>query len=53
MTKNPEWLLEYEESVFSQHGEDGIIRKILSLLPNNKMVCRVRGMGWYTFKQYL
>ena len=30
----PEWLLDYKVDVFSQSGEDGIIQKILEIIPD-------------------
>ena len=39
MTKHPTWLLDYQSNTFSQAGEDGIIEKILDLLPNKNHWC--------------
>jgi len=39
MNKNPCWLLEYKNNVFSQTGEDGIIEKILELIPEKDYWC--------------
>lgn len=39
MNKNPYWLLEHKRNVFSQTGEDGIIEKILELIPNKDYWC--------------
>jgi len=33
MSKQPTWLLEHRRNVFSQTGEDGVIDKILEILP--------------------
>jgi hypothetical protein len=35
----PTWLLEYKRDVFSQTGEDGIIEKILGVLPDHDSWC--------------
>lgn len=37
--QKPEWLLEYANNVHSQSGEDGIIEKILSILPERDNWC--------------
>lgn len=39
MTKRPTWLLDYQSNVFSQAGEDGVIEKILELLPDKNHWC--------------
>ena len=39
MDKNPAWLLEYKKNVHSQTGEDGIIEKILDIIPNKDKWC--------------
>jgi hypothetical protein len=39
MSKEPQWLLEYASDTYSQGGEDGIIAKILSLLPETDGWC--------------
>jgi hypothetical protein len=39
MTKESTWLLEYKRDVYSQSGEDGIIEKILEVLPENDKWC--------------
>ena len=39
MTKDPAWLLNFQSNVFSQAGEDGIIEKVLSLLPERDVWC--------------
>ena len=33
------WLLKYRKNIFSQFGEDGIIEKIFSILPNTCKWC--------------
>lgn len=35
----PDWLLDYASNIHSQSGEDGIIEKILSILPDNDGWC--------------
>jgi len=37
--KNPTWLLDYRYDEHSQSGEDGVIKKILSILPNKDKWC--------------
>lgn len=39
MAKDSAWLLDYEEKIFSQHGEDGVIRKIFDILPDTNKWC--------------
>lgn len=39
MSKKSTWLLEYKRDVYSQTGEDGIIEKILEVIPNNDKWC--------------
>ena len=39
MTREPQWLLDYSSNTYSQTGEDGIIAKILSLLPETDGWC--------------
>lgn len=39
MNKEPQWLLDYVSNTHSQTGEDGIIAKILSLLPETDGWC--------------
>jgi hypothetical protein len=39
MQKKPQWLLDYSSNTFSQTGEDGIVAKILSLLPETDGWC--------------
>jgi hypothetical protein len=37
--KKPQWLLDYSFNTYSQNGEDGVIAKILSLLPETDRWC--------------
>ena len=39
MTKHPTWLLDNQANVFSQAGEDGVIEKVLELLPDKNNWC--------------
>lgn len=39
MSKPPTWLLDYKRDVYSQTGEDGIIEKILDVIPENDNWC--------------
>ena len=39
MKKKPEWLLEFKSDFTSQAGEDGVIKKILEVLPENDKWC--------------
>ena len=39
MSKAPTWLLEYKRNVHSQMGEDGIIEKIIEIIPQNDKWC--------------
>lgn len=39
MNRAPTWLLEYKRNVYSQTGEDGIIEKILELIPDDDKWC--------------
>jgi hypothetical protein len=39
MNAKPEWLLDYASNTYSQAGEDGVIAKILSLLPEADRWC--------------
>lgn len=39
MSKNNTWLYEHKRNVFSQGGEDGVIEKILELLPQKDNWC--------------
>lgn len=39
MSKSPTWLLEHSRNVYSQFGEDGILEKILELLPETDRWC--------------
>ena len=43
--KPPTWLSEYQRNVYSQTGEDGIIEKILEMLPENDKWCVEFGAG--------
>lgn len=45
MKKVPTWLLEFKSSTYSQTGEDGIIEKILDVLPENDKWCVEFGAG--------
>jgi hypothetical protein len=56
MSKSPKWLLDFKRNVYSQSGEDGVIEKILDLLPDcdnwcvefgawdGKYLCNVRNL---------
>ncbi len=37
--KKPTWLLDFKYDRFSQHGEDGIIEKIIEILPEKDKYC--------------
>lgn len=37
--KEPHWLLQFSENTHSQTGEDGIIAKVLEMLPDRNKVC--------------
>lgn len=37
--KSPDWLLEYRSNIHSETGEDGIVKKILEILPSNDKWC--------------
>jgi hypothetical protein len=37
--KNPTWLLDFKRDVYSQTGEDGVIEKILEILPGKNSWC--------------
>ncbi len=37
--ENPAWLLDYQKSISSQFGEDGVIAKVLSLIPDRNNWC--------------
>lgn len=37
--KEPHWLLQFAENTYSQSGEDGVIAKALSILPDPNRVC--------------
>src|SRR5690349_13307274 len=39
MLKDPSWLLEHRNSVYSQSGEDGILAKVLEVLPEKDKWC--------------
>lgn len=39
MTREPAWLLDFKNDVYSQSGEDGIIGKILQTLPERDQWC--------------
>ena len=39
MKKKSEWLLEFKDNVHSQASEDGIIKKILEIIPENDKWC--------------
>lgn len=39
MLNNPSWLTDYQHSVYSQSGEDGIIEKILEIIPGKNGWC--------------
>ena len=39
MNRAPTWLLEHQRNVYSQTGEDGIIEKVLDLLPQTDQWC--------------
>jgi len=39
MSRASTWLLEYKRDVFSQTGEDGIIEKLLEVIPHNDKSC--------------
>ena len=39
MNAKPEWLLDYASNSYSQAGEDGVIAKILAMLPENDHWC--------------
>ena len=38
-TKSPIWLLDHRGNTYSQCGEDGVLRKVLSMLPNPNRWC--------------
>ena len=44
-SKSSAWLLEYKRDVYSQSGEDGIIEKILNMLPQLNNWCVELGAG--------
>ena len=39
MSRPSTWLLDYQHNVYSQSGEDGIIEKILNVIPQNDKWC--------------
>jgi hypothetical protein len=39
MTKDPRWLLEFKRNVYSQSGEDGVLERVLDLLPEKNAWC--------------
>lgn len=39
MKKKPAWLLDYRADTFSQAGEDGVIGKVLEIIPENDFWC--------------
>ena len=39
MASHNTWLLDYKSDVYTKHGEDGIIRKILETFPDNDKWC--------------
>ena len=39
MNKSPTWLLDFKSDTYSQTGEDGIIKKILEVIPQNNKWC--------------
>ena len=39
MNAKPEWLLDYASNTYSQAGEDGVIAKILEMLPETDQWC--------------
>jgi hypothetical protein len=39
MNKSPKWLLEFKNNIYSQNGEDGIIEKILEMIPDRDKWC--------------
>ena len=45
MKKVPTWLLNFKSGTYSQTGEDGIIEKILDVLPKNDKWCVEFGAG--------
>jgi len=49
------WLLKYRKYIFSQFGEDGIIEKIFSVLPNTSRWCVAFGAwdGKHLIKNFI
>src|ERR1043166_1008960 len=39
MTNDPRWLLEFKRNVYSQSGEDGVLERVLDLLPEKNAWC--------------
>lgn len=39
MSKSPAWLLDYSRNIYSQCGEDGILEKILEIIPQKDQWC--------------
>ena len=39
LDKSPTWLIRYKSNVYSENGEDGVIKKILEILPSNDKWC--------------
>lgn len=39
MNKSPTWLLDFKSDTYSQAGEDGIIKKIIEVMPQNDKWC--------------
>ncbi len=39
MEKEPSWLIDFRKNIYSQTGEDGVIEKILQILPENDRWC--------------
>ncbi|MBW2219602.1 MAG: hypothetical protein JRF40_08960 [Deltaproteobacteria bacterium] len=39
MSKSNRWLLEYAQNIYSQNGEDGILKKMLDTIPHNDKWC--------------
>lgn len=45
MGKRSEGLLDFKDNIYSQTGEDGIVRKILEVLPEKDKWCVEFGAG--------
>lgn len=39
MPRNPTWLLDFASNKYSQNGEDGLVAKVLSMLPERDRWC--------------